>query len=87
MLMIVERTLDGLIYSKNKEMIDEMDGDLSKVIDDFVRAVDVETLRLAKKNGTDSFSQSGDISFSLVRVEQKLLKVVAKHKARLEGAS
>ena len=56
MLMIAERTVSGLIYSKDKEGIDEMDGELSKVIEDFVRAVDVETLRLAKQSGKHPFS-------------------------------
>jgi len=35
----------------NPEKIEEMDKELTKVIEDFNHAVDVETLRLAKKNG------------------------------------
>jgi hypothetical protein len=33
------------------ETVDEMDRELAKVIEEFDRAVDVEALRLAKKNG------------------------------------
>ena len=54
--MIAERTKDGIIYSKNKE-IEDMDGELTTVIEDFTRAVDVEALRLAKKNGKHLSSQ------------------------------
>ena len=32
------------------EMIEEIDRELTKVIEDFMRAVDVEALRLAKKS-------------------------------------
>src|SRR5260370_30290910 len=65
MLMIAERTIEGLVYLKDKEMIDELDAELSEVIEDFLRAVDVEALRLAKKRGTYSFHQCGDSSFSV----------------------
>jgi len=44
--MIAERTLSGLIHL---EKIEEMDGELSKVIEDFDRAVNVEALRQAKE--------------------------------------
>jgi len=50
-LMIAERTRDGLINPKLKEMIENMDEELTRVIEDFMRAVDVETLGLAKKSG------------------------------------
>ena len=44
-----------------------MDGELTKVIEDFDRAVNVEALRLAKQTGKHSvLSQSGDHSFSVV---------------------
>ena len=49
--MIAERTGDAFIYSKGKELIDEMDEELAKVIEDFMRAVGVEALRLAKRSG------------------------------------
>jgi len=49
------------------EGIEEMERDLTRVIGDFDRAVDVEALRLAKKSGKRSLSQSaGDRSFSVV---------------------
>jgi len=47
-LMITARTVGGLA---NVESIEEMDKELTKVIEDFDRAVDVEALRLAKKSG------------------------------------
>ena len=40
-----------------------MDGELNKVIEDFDRAVNVETFRLAKENGKLSFSQANPSSF------------------------
>jgi hypothetical protein len=43
-----------------------MDRELAKVIEEFGRAVNVETLYLAKKNGKHSISQSDDSSFSMV---------------------
>ena len=51
MIAIAERTGDALINSKYKEMFEEMDRELANVIEDFVRAVDVEALRLAKRSG------------------------------------
>ena len=50
-LMIAERTGDALINLKDKEMFEGMDRELANVIEDFIRAVDVEALRLAKRNG------------------------------------
>jgi len=44
--MIAERTLGGLV---RLEMIEQMDEELTKVIEDFDRTVNVEALRLAKK--------------------------------------
>jgi len=46
LLMIAERTLGGLV---RPEKIEEMEGELTKVIEDFDRAVNVETLRVAKE--------------------------------------
>ncbi len=54
--MIAERTKIGLINSEVKEMIEDMDGELTKVIEDFMRAVDVEALYLAKMSGKHSQS-------------------------------
>ena len=61
--MIAERAGDALIHSKDKEMIEEMDEELSKVIEDFLRAVDVEALRLAKRNGKYLSSQYSTRTF------------------------
>ena len=46
MLMIAERTLSGLVHP---EKIDELEKELTKVIEDFDRAMNVEALRLAKE--------------------------------------
>src|SRR5260370_26638508 len=43
-LMTAERTVDELIYSKEKEMIEELDRELTKLIEDFLCGVDVEAL-------------------------------------------
>jgi len=64
--MVVERTKDGLINSKLKEMVEKMGGELTKVIEDFMRAVDVEALYLAKKNGKNLLFQSGGSIFSVL---------------------
>ena len=55
--MIAARTIGGPAYP---EMIEEMDGELNKVIEDFDRAVGVEALRLANEISKHSFSQSVD---------------------------
>jgi len=57
MLMIAERTGDALIRSKDKDTMEEMAGELANIIEDFLRAVEVETLRLAKRSGKHSLSQ------------------------------
>jgi hypothetical protein len=57
MLMITTREVGGPAYV---ETIEEMERDLTKVIEDFDRAVDVEALCQAKKIGKRSLSQSGD---------------------------
>ena len=69
MLMIAERAGDALIYSKDKEMLEGMDSELASVIEDFLRAVDVETLRIAKRSGKHSLSQYsvGPFSVALCR--------------------
>ena len=46
--MIAERALSGLVHP---EGIEEMDIELTKVIEDFDRAVNVEALRLVKQIG------------------------------------
>ena len=54
MLMIVERTVGGLVHPAT---IEELYMELNKVIDDFDRAVNIEVLRLAQKNGQHPLSQ------------------------------
>ena len=53
------------------ETIEEMERDLTKVIEDFDRAVDVEALCLAKKSGKRSLFQSGNSSLSVVSYRAK----------------
>ena len=60
MLIVAERSKDGMINMKIKETIDKMDGELTDVIEDFMRAVDVEALGIAKKSGMRSFSEFDD---------------------------
>jgi hypothetical protein len=57
------RTVGGPV---RPEAIEEMDKELTKVIEDFDRAVNVEALRLAKETGEHALSQSGESSFSVV---------------------
>ena len=57
MLMIAERTGDALFDSEDKKMMEKLGGELANVIEDFLRAVDVETLRLAKRIGKHTSSQ------------------------------
>ena len=71
MLMIAERAGDALIYSKDKEMLEEMDRDLANVIEDFLRAVDVEALCLAKITGKHSSSQYSASPFSVALCRAK----------------
>jgi len=62
MLTTAARTVGELAYP---ERIEEMDKELSKVIDEFDRAVNVEALRLAKDTGRCSLSQSGESPLSI----------------------
>ena len=57
MLKIAARTIGGPAYP---EMIEEMDRELAKVVEDFDRAVGVEALRLANEISKYSVSQSVD---------------------------
>jgi hypothetical protein len=52
-LMIAERTV-------HPERIETMDKELTEVIEDFDRAVNVEALRLVKETGTHSSSRSSN---------------------------
>ena len=56
-LMSVARTVGGPV---NLETIGEMDKELTKVIEDFDRAVNIEALRSAKETGTHLLSQYND---------------------------
>ena len=56
--MIAARTIGGPVYP---DMIEEMDRELTNVIEDFDRAVNVEALHLANETSKFSFSQSSDI--------------------------
>ena len=49
-----------------RDGIEEMDKELTKVIEDFDRAVNIEALRLTKESSKYSLSQPGDISFSVI---------------------
>ena len=55
--MIAARTIDGPAYP---EMIEEIDRELTKVIEDFDRAMNFEALRLANETSELSFSHSVD---------------------------
>ena len=56
--MITARTIGGRAYP---EMIEEVDRELAKVIEDFDRAMNFEALRLANETSKLSFSQSVNI--------------------------
>src|SRR5258708_33929336 len=70
-LMIVERTVAGVISSNIKEMIAKMSEDLAKVVEDFLRVVDVETLFLTQRPGKYRSSQPGHSQFSMVSVHSR----------------
>jgi hypothetical protein len=55
-LIVAARTVGGQAYPTK---IEELDRELTVVIEEFGRAVDVEALRLAKKTGTRSLFRSG----------------------------
>ena len=55
--MIAVRTIGGPAYP---EMIEDIDGKLTKVIEDFDRVVYVKALRLADETSKLSFPQSVD---------------------------
>ncbi len=64
--MVAAGTKGGLIHPERAEMIEEMDRELTKVIEDFDRATNIEALRLAKGTGMHPLSLSGDSPFSMV---------------------
>ena len=53
------------------EAIEGMDGELTKVIKEFVHAVDVEALRFAKRISRHLLSQNGDSPFSVTSCRPK----------------
>jgi len=57
MLMIAERTGKGLLHPKDNEMMEKMGEELANVIEDFLRAVNVEALRGVKGIGKHTLSQ------------------------------
>ena len=69
MLMIAERAGDALTDSENKEVLEKMDSELSNVIVEFERAINVETLRKVRKARKHSSSQysAGPFSTALCR--------------------
>jgi len=62
MLMSVAGAVGGLVHPQT---IGEIDKELTKVIEDFDRTVNVEALRLAKETGTHLLSQSINRPFSV----------------------
>ena len=60
------------------ETIDELDGELNVVIEEFDRAVNVEALRLAKETGTYSLSLSDDRPCSVVPCRARTLAWAAR---------
>ena len=73
--MTAARMVGGMDYP---EMIEEMDNELNKVIQEFDRAVDVEALRLAKKSGACSVSHSGRSPFTVVLRRARVLARAAQ---------
>ncbi len=66
--MITARMVGGPAYL---EAIEGMDGELTKVIEEFIHAVEVEALRFAKRSGRHLFSRSGDSLVSLTSCRTK----------------
>ena len=66
--MSAARTVRAWAYL---ESVEDMEKELTKVIGDFDRAVDVEALCLAKKSGKRLLSQSGNNSFSVISCRAK----------------
>jgi len=78
MLMIAERAGGALIDSEDKEMMGKMSEELANVIKDFLNAVDVETLRLAKKLGKLKLSQYRVSPFSVALCRARVFAQVSK---------
>ena len=63
LIIFSARTVGGPV---RPEEIEEMDKELTKVIEDFNCAVNVEALCLAKENGKHTSSRSGVSVFSVI---------------------
>ena len=61
-MIISVRTVGGQV---RPEAIEKMDDELTKVIEDFDHAVNVEALRSAKETGKHALSQFGESSLSV----------------------
>ena len=61
--MITARMVGGPAY---QEAIEKIDGELTKIIEEFDRAVDVDSFRRTREIGEYSLSQSLDSSFSAI---------------------
>jgi len=66
MLIVAERAGGALIYSRDNDTMEKLGEELATVIKDFLSAVEVETLRLAKRGGKHSLSQYRTSVFSVV---------------------
>ena len=69
-LMTAARAVGGLVHP---ERIEEMDRELTKVIEDFDRAMNIEALRLVKETGKHSFASTWQSCTQWLYVEQELL--------------
>ena len=83
--MITARTIGGPAYP---EMIKEMDKELTKVIDDFDRAVGIEALRLANETSSKlsflNLSIVGPQWFDAERAEQERVERERVGRERVE---
>jgi len=80
-LRIAARTIGGPAYP---EMIEENDKELTKIIEDFDRAVIVETLRLAEKNSELTFSQPVIVDPQGLRVGRERAEQERKEQERAD---
>src|SRR5258706_16232118 len=81
--MIAARTIGGPAYP---EMIEEVDRELTEVIEDFDRAMNFEALRLANMTSTPSFPNPSTVDphwFGIDRAEQE--RVERERVGRVRG--
>ena len=76
--MIVERVKRGLVDTKEKEMIEKIGGELTGVIEDFMRTVDVDALCSAKRSGKYPLYQPGDYFVLMVSCRARALTWTAQ---------